>query len=55
MPVVVEKKKTDYAFSVLLFRKRYDAKYSGYLRIDGIRNPREVIKQIKDLIQLENT
>jgi len=54
MPVAEVKNKADTIFLALLFRKRYDAKYSGYLRIDGIRNPKEVTKQLKHLIQLEN-
>ncbi len=47
VPIVESKKPRKHFLSTLLFHKRYNAIFSGFQRMDGIRNPKEVIQNLK--------
>lgn len=49
LPIVESKNPKKHFLSTLLFHKRHSAKFSGYLRMDGIRNPEEAIHNLKKL------
>jgi hypothetical protein len=50
IPVIESYKPTKHFLWLLSFHQRYNTRYSGYLRIDGIKNPKEVIQSLKTRI-----
>lgn len=53
LPIVESKNPEKHFLSCLLLHKRHSAKFSGYLRMDGIRNPKEVIQNLKNMLYNE--
>ena len=47
VPIVESENPRKHFLSSLLFHKRYNAIFSGFQRMDGIQNPKEVIQNLK--------
>jgi hypothetical protein len=48
VPIVESNVAKNNLLSTVLFHKRHDAIFSGFYRMDGIRNPKEVIQNLKN-------
>lgn len=55
VPIIESKNPRKHRLSTVLFHKRYNERFSGYHRMDGIRNPKEVIQNLKNIISDETT
>jgi hypothetical protein len=52
VPIVESNNPKKRLLSTVLFHKRHDAIFSGFYRMDGIRNPKEVIQNLKNQTNL---
>ena len=53
VPIVESKNRKKHFLSTLVFHKRYNAIFSGFHRMVGIRNPKEVIQNLKNMLNDE--